>query len=112
MRFANAVKEERNNAGITQHELAEKLNISAHHISGIENHHEKPSLDLFIGLIKEFGLCANNIIHPERKPEDKSNTDLFSRIIKCTQNESETICNLFNAFNYCRKIDPEPMPDG
>jgi len=112
MRFSKAVKEERNNAGITQRELATKMNTTAHHISGIENLHEKPSLDLFIDLIEEFNLCANKIIHPERKEENIDNTDLYKRILNCTRNECETICNMLNAFNYCKKYAPELVPDG
>jgi transcriptional regulator with XRE-family HTH domain len=44
------IADRRNDLGIKQCKLAETLNISNNHLSGIENGREKPSMDTFLDI--------------------------------------------------------------
>ena len=52
----------RNALGMTQLELAEKLEISNNHLSSIENGAAKPSIELFIKLFEALETTPNHLM--------------------------------------------------
>lgn len=60
--------------GITQYELAEKLEISNNHLSSVETGAAKPSLDLFIQICEALEITPNHLIlgcmFPKSVPEN------------------------------------------
>ncbi len=54
--FGRNVKKRRNNLGIPQYELAERLDISPNHLSSLETGKTKPSFDLLCKLCIELNV--------------------------------------------------------
>lgn len=60
--MGNRIKIRRQELKIKQAELAEALNISNNHMSGIENGKQKPSLDTFIALCKHLNTTPDYLL--------------------------------------------------
>lgn len=56
------IKQARKNAGLTQQQLAEKINTTREYISAIENNHKKPSFDLIEKIAKELHTSVKDLI--------------------------------------------------
>jgi len=64
------IKEAREQAGLTQKELARKVGVCARHIMYIENNHKKPSFKVLHLLICELNLRSDDIFFMrDRKTE-------------------------------------------
>jgi transcriptional regulator with XRE-family HTH domain len=64
------VKEARDGARMTQHELAAAIGVKASHIAYIESGHRRPSISLINRLSEALGLNAQELLvlaHPEVK---------------------------------------------
>lgn len=60
--FAQRLKELRLEKGLSQQELAEKLNISGKTVSGYENNVSQPNLDLLIEMARLFNVSVDYIL--------------------------------------------------
>jgi len=54
--LGTSVRSARKETQMTQYELAKIMNVTKHHITEIENAHEKPSFDLLVLLVIELNL--------------------------------------------------------
>ena len=94
--FAKNMKEYRKKCGFTQAQLAEKVNVSTHHIGMLELVRNYPTFDLLERLAKAFNveiyeLFAEN--HSPRKELDQLRRDIMhelKEIITITVNEAFT----------------------
>lgn len=63
----------RKELNLRQNELAEKLDVSNNHLSGIENGREKPSLETLIGICNALKVTPDYLLlgntHPPYVPE-------------------------------------------
>lgn len=85
----------RKNKGLTQEELADKLNISNQAISKWENDQSEPDVSMLLTLSKLFDISVDELLgNPlERKMEVKKNldTDLLLLQIKVLSNDGDTV---------------------
>ncbi|OSA69855.1 helix-turn-helix domain-containing protein [Clostridium botulinum] len=56
------IKEARKSRGLTQQQLAERINTTREYISAIENNHKTPSFDLLERIAKELHTSIKNLI--------------------------------------------------
>lgn len=67
----NRLEEIRKQHGITQEELAEKLEVSRQTISSLENGRYNPSILLAFKIAKVFGLSVEEVFIYEEEKNDK-----------------------------------------
>ena len=61
----------RKQAGLSQAELAKRVNVSASAIGMYEQGRREPSIEVLIALSKEFNVTADSLINPSRQiPQD------------------------------------------
>lgn len=65
--FGKLVKFARQEKGLTQSQLAERLHISTRHLKGIENSGRKPSYDLLSRIVCELGIFTDDICRQVNK---------------------------------------------
>lgn len=65
--MANLIKEKRNALGLTQDELAEKLEVSRQTIISLEKGRYNPSLDLAFRIAKFFDCLIEDIFSPKEE---------------------------------------------
>lgn len=71
--IGNEIKNSRINAGFTQEQLAEKLNISAVHLSNIERGKTKMSIDVIVNIAKILQTPLDVLLYGETDlPECKT----------------------------------------
>jgi len=69
--FGRAVKQTRQNEGMTRKEAAEKIPIDPRYLTNIENKGQHPSLQVFYRLATMFNLSVDQYFYPGTAP-DKS----------------------------------------
>ena len=62
MSFTENLKKERKTAGVSQKELAERLQVYQKDISRWENGERTPSVEVFTRICKELGASADEIL--------------------------------------------------
>lgn len=91
------ISDRRKKLGIKQNILAEKLDISNNHMSGIENGKATPSVALFVKICDELNVTLDFLLlgsmHSNRVSKDAS--DLLQ---KCSDQEIEMIMQLVQHF--------------
>ena len=60
--FAIALTEQREQAGLTQEQLAERADVSARFISFLENGHRQPSLSALHALSRGMGIRMRDLV--------------------------------------------------
>lgn len=56
------IKQAREAKQLTQEQLAEKVNISASHMSAVERGVKQPKLETFVGIANELGVDSNSLL--------------------------------------------------
>jgi len=97
-----AVKDARLNASMTQCELAERLNISRHHLMKIENAHNKPSYELLCGLVRELRLPTSSIFYSENIIAYGEVEEIVSTLRTCEISEVLIFSSYLNAMLDCK----------
>ena len=64
-KLGSIIKKARIRKGLTQKELAERLNITPYYLMCIENKRQIPSGDLLFHLIRELDISSDTIFYPE-----------------------------------------------
>ena len=106
------ISDRRKKLGIKQNILAEKLDISNNHMSGIENGKATPSVALFVKICDELNVTPDFLLlgsmHSNRVSKDAS--DLLQ---KCSDQEIEMIMQLVQHFVELReqKVTKSPSHD-
>jgi transcriptional regulator with XRE-family HTH domain len=81
--FAKNLKENRKKCGFTQAQLAEKVNVSTHHIGMIELARNFPTFDLIERIAKAFNIEMYELFignRPPRKELDDLKQEIMSEI--------------------------------
>lgn len=94
--MGNFIAQLRKEAGITQKQLAEKLNVSDKTVSHWERGESAPDISLVPVLADVFGITCDDLIHGKRA--DKSVSDEKSTM----QNEDDVISRLEKKLNKLR----------
>lgn len=77
MSFGNILKKIRQDKGLTQDELAKKIETSRSNIANYENDKNMPSIDILEKLSKEFNCSIDYLLGKEDKKNDIDNKNLY-----------------------------------
>ena len=96
--IGNRIKEAREQAHLTQEDLAEIVGISPTHMSVIERGVKTPKLDTFVRIIKALNLSADALLMDGADQlNDSIVTELSVRIGRMPQKDQERILNAIRA---------------
>lgn len=92
------IRKYRKALGLSQEELAEKVNISVTHMSHIETGNTKLSLPVFYDITTALGVSADSLLFDEsRIDRNKITADISHSLEKCTSNELKIIDEIITA---------------
>lgn len=80
-RVAALVKASRTGKGITQEELAGRVDLSVQSISAIENGKNLPALDTVLDLVEVLGFEISDLSHGKPQPEHRVNLEMKARAL-------------------------------
>ncbi len=98
-KLGEILKREREKAGYTREEIAERAKIGVRHLAAIENKQRMPSAKVLLRLIHATGISADLLAYSERTPdstEEVRETNQIIRIIHiCDRVERQMPCLRF-----------------
>jgi transcriptional regulator with XRE-family HTH domain len=97
--IAKKIKEYRTLRGMTQAELAEKIDISTKQISRIEVGDFYPSLISFLRIVEVLNIDLNNFVNNTPSPEDKTKNRLIRMIYDSSKEEIDFYDRLLTFVN-------------
>lgn len=112
--FARAIKAARQRQGMTQLELAKRLDVSLDHVSKLERAKYMPSIATAAIFIRELGLDANELIDatPYRREASRRRLDREAEAISVVEELSDTDLELaIEILNSIHKRKPKDRRD-
>lgn len=82
--IGRCIRKYRERAGITQEQLAEKVNISTNHLGAIEREVKTPTMDTFVKILNVIGAEPNEALKEE-------NCDDITMLVVLDQGEAKSI---------------------
>lgn len=95
--LSDAVKKARSGFGLTQGQLAEKINIDQRTILNIENCKGNPKMKVLYPLVRALKIDAREIFNPEMEREDPSISRLRLTIETCSEVEAAVLISVVDA---------------
>jgi len=71
-RLGTVIKSSRRTKGITQSQLATRLDITARYLKAIENSGRKPSYNLLVRMINELDIPTDSVFQIEQKKDEST----------------------------------------
>ena len=76
------IKTLRKEAGLTQKELGEKLNVAANTINGYETGHRTPDYETLIKMADYFSVTTDYLLGHEKQSDKKNNEDEYYKYLE------------------------------
>lgn len=95
--LSDTVKKARSGFGLTQGQLAEKINIDQRTILNIENCKGNPKMKVLYPLVRALKIDAREIFNPEMEREDPSISRLRLTIETCSEAEAAVLISVVDA---------------
>ncbi len=83
--FGIVLKKARMDKGLTQAELAEKLDISLSYLKDLERFRNSPSYEVFEKVIRYFNLSADEVIYPCPNPTSNTYHKITRMLTRCDE---------------------------
>ncbi len=88
------IRKYRKAKGLSQEQLAEKVDISVTHMSHIETGNTKLSLPVFVRLAKALDIQTDDMLSDEVSGKARAMDDLFDILQSCTAEEARIITDI------------------
>lgn len=95
--LGDVVKVARAELGLTQEEVADKIDSDARTIMNIENYKGNPKMETLFPLIRLLKIDAREIFNPEMKRENPSIRQLRFLVEECSEQEAATLITVIQA---------------
>jgi len=96
-KLGSVIKSARLEKRLTQKQLAERLNITAHYLMSIENKKQIPSCDLLFRIIRELEIAADTIFYPEYDHDHALVGKLKILLKSCDEKEVNNIISILQS---------------
>ncbi|MCC8044522.1 MAG: helix-turn-helix domain-containing protein [Clostridiales bacterium] len=93
------IRQARIERGLTQYQLAERLNLSSIYLNSVENGTHTPSLDVFCRLIRELHLSADAYIYAPSDTRCDTYLELLQLLSKCSEEQLGCLLKTAAAFH-------------
>jgi len=91
------IKSARERKGLTQQELAERVECSIRHIQGIENEGSNLGFDILYRIIRELIIPADSIFYPEMTAAETHVEYASHLLLKCEKRDIRAVIALLEA---------------
>ena len=95
-KIGQRIRKYRKEKGLSQEQLAEKLNISVTHVSHIETGNTKLSLPVFVAAAEVLGVCADDLLN-DKKDDSHLSQEILHLFDSCSQKECRIILEIAKA---------------
>ena len=85
--LGDAVKKARLDHGLTQNDVADRIDIDVRTVLKIENHKGNPKLEILFPFIRELRIDPNNIFYPELQEDSLTLTQFQRFLSQCSEEE-------------------------
>lgn len=102
--IAKRIKEARKFAGLTQEQLAEKIDISTNAVAKLENNLMTAKLQTLINIVNVLNVDINYLFLPEERTDENASRDLFldSLIQGLSSAEKDFMIHVINGLKHVR----------
>lgn len=85
----------RNQSGMSQEALSEKINVNFRHISNIETASKKPSLDAIVDIANALGVSADDLLMDSLEHHSSTaDTELHRLLLDCNGLEEQIVTRM------------------
>lgn len=95
--LGSAIKTARENLGISQETLAEKVGVSSAHIKHIEGGNRKPSVDVLFRIMKELQMSVDNLVFDKKVHTSQTYLKAHQMLQESTDKEQKFIISALSA---------------
>lgn len=113
--LGDAVRKARKAQGLTQHDVADLINVDVRTILNIENYRGNPKMQVLVPLIRTLGIDPIEIFYPEISREDNNDSALRILLAGCSKQETmvlaeinETVLSVLRTKNTIEINEAEP----
>lgn len=104
--LGDAVKVARSELGLTQEQVAGKIDADVRTVMNIENYKGNPKMETLFPLIRLLKIDAREIFNPEMQRETPAIRQLRFLIEECSEQEAKALIPIIEAvFSVLRSID-------
>ena len=107
MKFGDNLKLIRKNKGMSQEELAEKVNVTRQSVSKWENGEAYPEMNNILELCKIFNCKINDLVHTDMSDIASLDEEIVMKVVKFNekkQNQVKTLSNIISLIGSIGKI--------
>ena len=95
--LGDAIKRSRGKLGLTQSEVADKVDIDVRTVLNIENYKGNPKMEVLYPLVRALEIDAREIFNPEMQREAVALRQLRLFIEECSEEEAAAIIPIFKS---------------
>lgn len=95
--LGDAVKNARMALGLTQNEVADKIDVDVRTILNIENYKGNPKMEVLFPLVRALKIDSREIFYPELEKENPAIRQLRFTIEDCNEEEATALNSVFKA---------------
>ena len=92
--FRERLRYYRKKLGMTQAQLAEKIDVSEHYVRLIENGYSTPSLELFQVICKELDVPAYNLLQSDNEAIRFTKPKFYEKLKSMDERQLNSILNM------------------
>lgn len=89
--LGDAVKRARGEMGLTQNQVADKIDVDVRTVMNIENYKGNPKMEILYPLIRALKIDSREIFHPEIQLENPAIRNLRFLIEQCSEEEADAL---------------------
>ena len=110
-KLGEILKREREKAGYTREQIAERAKIGVRHLAAIENEQRMPSVKVLLRLIRANGISADLVAYPERTSVDTEEVKEINQLIRlihiCGRKARRAAKAMLEVFAYTDKTEDD-----
>lgn len=110
-KLGEILKREREKAGYTREQIAERVKIGVRHLAAIENEQRMPSVKVLLRLIRANGISADLVAYPERTSVDTEEVKEINQLIRlihiCGRKARRAAKAMLEVFAYTDKTEDD-----
>jgi len=95
--LGDTVKKARAKMGLTQNQVAERIDVDVRTVMNIENYKGNPKMEILYPLIRALNIDSREIFHPEIQIENPGLHSLRYLIEQCNEEEASALVPIIEA---------------
>lgn len=94
--LGDTVKKARNELGLTQNQVADKIDVDVRTVMNIENYKGNPKMEVLFPLIRALKIDAKEIFYPEMQRQTPALRQLRIMVEECNEQEAAALVSIID----------------